>query len=78
MDNRDYPLTVRVTVNKAPLLLPEQARAFSSAVKAALEHPSLAPTVLLKDASIIKLLVCLASNPLLPVPATCYPALVAL
>jgi hypothetical protein len=76
MDDRDYPLTVGVTVDRAPLLLLEQARAFSSAVEAAPEHLSLAPTVLLKDAGIIKLLVCLASNLLLPVPATCYPALV--
>ena len=77
MDNRDYPLTVRVTVDRAPLLLPEQARAFSSAVKAAPEHPSFALTLLNKDAGIVKLLVGLAGNPLLPVPTTCYPGLVA-
>ena len=78
MDDRDYPLTVRVTGDRALILLLEHARAFSSAVKAALEHLPLAPMLPNKNACILKLLVCLAGNLLPLVPAACYLGFVAL
>jgi hypothetical protein len=53
MDKRCYPLTVRLLIDRALLLLLEQRGSFLCASKAAPEHLATLPTNLLHDVGIL-------------------------
>jgi hypothetical protein len=75
---RQCVLSISLSSYSAPILLLEQARSLCVTMKASPEHPALLLSMSLEHTGWIKLFSNLPRNPLFPVPATLYPALITL